>query len=102
MPEDSLAGIPFASCKQCDQQIVDPLGIKMNLVAVVLRKTFDNFGKGALCAVAPVYKGREDGDAQVKRSLQRELSQQPESLLGPRQQVLAGEKEFRERATEEN
>ena len=74
----------------------------MNLVAVALRKTLDNFGKGALCAVAPVNEGREDGEAQVKRSLQRELSQQPRSLPGPRQQVLAGEKEFRGRAREAN
>ena len=44
MPEDSLGGILFASCKRCDQQIVDTMGIKMNLVAVALRKTFDNFG----------------------------------------------------------
>ena len=102
MPKDSLAGILIASFKRCDLQIVDPLGIKMNLVAVALRKAFDNFGKGALCAVAAVYKGREDGDAQVKWSLQRELSARPGSLLGPRQQVLAGEKESQGRATEEN
>jgi len=54
MPKDSLAGILFAGFKRCDLQIVDPMGIKMNLVAVALRKAFDNFSKGALRAVAAV------------------------------------------------
>ena len=59
MPENTPAGILFASCKRCDLQIVDALRIEMNLMAVAVRKPFDNFGKRALRAVAAVYKGRD-------------------------------------------
>src|SRR5271157_4636254 len=102
MPENALAGILFAICKRCDLQIVDPLRIEVNLMAVAFRKPFDDFGKGALCAMAPVYERREDGDAQVKSSLQRGLRQRPGNSLGHRQTVLEGERESRGRATKEN
>jgi hypothetical protein len=47
----------------------------MNLVAVVRCKTFKDFGEGALRAMAAVYKGRKDSDAQVRSSLQQVLTQ---------------------------
>ena len=102
MPENALTGILSASCKRCDLQIADLLRIEMNLMAVAVGKPFDNLGKGALRAVAAVYKGRKDGDAQVRWSLQRGLSQRPGSFPGPRPRVLAGERESRGRATTEN
>ena len=102
MPEDALAGILRAGFIRRDLQIVNPLRIEMNLMAMALRKPFDNFSKGAFRAMAAVNKGREYGDAQVNWSLQQELRQQSGSWLGPRPRVLAGERESRERPITEN
>ena len=82
MPEDVLVGIFGKYFKGSDRQIRDLLGIEMNLVAVALRKSCYDFGEGTLGAMAPVYKRREDSDAQVRSSLQRRLTQRRESLPG--------------------
>ena len=47
----------------------------MNLVAVTLCKPLKDFSEGALRAMAAVYKGRKDSDAQVRSSLQQVLTQ---------------------------
>ena len=74
----------------------------MNLMAVPVRESLDNFGEGAFRAMAAVHKGRKDCDTQVRSSLHQGLPQKRESSSARWRLDLAGEREYRGKATGEN
>lgn len=50
------------------RQVFDALGIEMDFAVIVAREALEQFGKGALRAVAAVHKRRNDGEPQVSAS----------------------------------
>src|SRR5208337_1918202 len=101
VPEDTAPRI-FGSIGGKALQIPDALRIELNFPTVLGGKAFNLFNDAKFSSVASVQKGRYDRESQLNWSLKHGQSQQPGSLPGPRQQVLAGEKEFRGRAREAN
>src|SRR5260370_42354540 len=68
MPNDParicrLHGRGAVECK-----VLDTLGVKMDFAMLVARETLKKFGESALRAMAPVNKGRDDGQPQVRSS----------------------------------